>query len=409
MLAANLSFAVRSLRAHRLRSALTMLGIVIGVASVVVMVAVGAGARDRVAAQIRSLGANLIGITPGSLTMSGVRLGRGAAPRLDEADAAAIEAEVPGVVIAAPILYSRVQFTAAAANWQAMVRGVTPGFYVAREWAVADGREMTTEDHDRAAKVVLLGATLRDKLFEGADPIGAVLRVRDVPFTVIGVLERKGQDVHGEDQDDVAFMPLSAARRQILGVNRASPRYVHGVFVKFAPGTSADATMESIADLLRQRHRLPPGRDDSFILRNLAEVAGAEQAATRVLSALLAAVASVSLIVGGIGIMNITLVSVTERTREIGLRLAVGGRGRDILTQFLVEAVTLAVLGGFLGVLVGIVGALAVAALAAWPVVIDVGTVVLALAVAATVGVFFGFYPARRASLLKPIDALRFE
>jgi putative ABC transport system permease protein len=409
MFAANLRFALRALRANRLRSALTMLGIIIGIAAVVVMVAVGAGARARVAAQIRSLGANLIGVTPGSLTMSGVRLGRGTAPQLDEGDAAAIAAEVPGVVVAAPVLYTRVQFTAGPANWQAMVRGVTPDFFIAREWGIADGREMTAEDQDRAAKVVLIGTTLRDKLFEGADPVGAVLRIRDAPFTVAGVLDRKGQDVHGEDQDDTAFVPLSTARRQLIGVNRASPRLVHGVFVKYAEGTSADATMEAMTDLLRQRHRLAPGRDDSFILRNLAEVAGAETAATRVLSNLLAAVASVSLVVGGIGIMNITLVSVTERTREIGLRLAVGARGRDILAQFLVEAVMLAVLGGCLGVLAGIAGALAAAAIAGWPVVIDLGSVVLAVAVAAAVGVFFGFYPARRAARLDPIAALRFE
>jgi putative ABC transport system permease protein len=409
VLAANLKSALRSLRAHRLRSALTMLGIIIGVGAVVTMVAIGGGARERVAAQIRSLGANLIGISQGSLTIGAVRLGAGAAQRLSEADAHAIETEVADIVAVAPLLFGRAQFTVGAANWALTVRGVTPGYFVAREWGVAEGREMTQEDQDRAAKVVLLGATVRDKLFESADPIDAVVRVRDVPFTVIGVLDRKGQNAQGDDQDDIALVPLATARQQLIGANRGSPQFVHGITVKYAEGVPAGAVMAAIADLLSERYRLQPGQEETFLLRNLADVADAEQAATRTLSVLLAAVASVALLVGGIGIMNIMLVSVTERTREIGLRLAVGARGRDILAQFLVEAVTLALLGGGVGALVGIGGALAIAKLAGWPVLVDLGTVLLAVAFAGGVGVFFGFYPARRAAQLDPIAALRYE
>ncbi len=409
MLFASMKVALRSLRAHRLRGALTTLGIIIGVAALVIIVAVGNGARDRIAAQIRSLGANLISINPGSTLMRSVRLASGAAPWLSEDDALAIELEIPGVVVVAPLLYAKAQFTVGASNWAGNIRGVTTNYFTAREWGVTAGREMTPEDASRAAKVVLLGTTMREKLFGEADPVGATVRIRDVPFTIIGLLDRKGQSVWGDDQDDVALVPLTTARRQFIGISRVSPRLVHNISVKFADGASAQQTMAAIHDLLRQRHRLQEGRDDTFEVSNLAEAAEVEQTATRVLSMLLAAVASVSLVVGGIGIMNIMLVTVTERTREIGLRLAVGARERDILAQFLIEAVTLAMLGAGIGVLVGIGGSLIIAAIAAWPVVIDPSAVLIAVAFATTVGVFFGFYPARKAARMNPILALRFE
>jgi putative ABC transport system permease protein len=409
MLSGSVKVAWRSLRAHRLRSALTMLGIVIGVASVVVMVAVGSGARERIAAQIRSLGANLISIHPGSALMKSVRLGSGAAPRLSEDDALAIALEIPGVVVVAPLLYARAQFTVGASNWAGSIRGMTTGYLAAREWGVTSGRELTPEDNRRAAKVVLLGTTMREKLFGEADPVGATVRIRDVPFTVIGLLDRKGQSVWGDDQDDVALVPLTTARRQFIGISRASPRRVHNITVKFAAGASAEATMAAIGDLLRQRHRLQAGQEDSFLVSNLAEAADVEETTTRALSLLLAAVASVSLVVGGIGIMNIMLVTVTERTREIGLRRAVGARQRDVLAQFLVEAVTLALFGGALGAIVGIATAAAVATLVHWHIIIDLSALLLAIGVAGTVGVFFGYYPARTAARLDPIVALRYE
>ena len=407
MRSGSVKVALRSLRAHRLRSALTMLGIIIGVAAVVVMVAVGSGARDRIAAQIRSLGANLISISPGSALMKSVRLGSGAAPRLSEDDALAIELEIPGVVVVAPQLYARAQFTVGA--WAGSIRGVTSGYFTAREWGVTAGREMTPEDNSRAAKVVLLGTTMLEKLFGETDPIGTTVRIRDVPFTVIGLLDHKGQSVWGDDQDDVALVPLTTARQQFVGISRASPRMVHNITVKFTQGASAEDTMAAIRDLLGQRHRLQPGQEESFRVSNLAEAADVEETATRALSLLLAAVASVSLVVGGIGIMNIMLVTVTERTREIGLRLAVGARQRDVLAQFLVEAMTLALLGGALGAIVGIAAAAAIAALVQWHVIIDLGALLLAISVAGTVGVFFGYYPARKAARLDPIVALRYE
>ena len=409
MLVVNVKFALRALRAHRLRSALTMLGVIIGVAALVVMVAVGNGARERVAAQIRSLGANLVAVHQGSLATHGVQRGKGTAQRLSEADAAAIDAEVPDVVAVAPVLLSQVQFTAGPANWRGIATGVTPDYFTSREWHAVDGREITPEDNDRAAKVVLLGATVRNRLFAGRNPVGATVRLREVPFTVIGVMGRKGESIEGDDQDDVALVPLSTARQQLVGINRASPRAVPIIFVKFAPGASARQTMAAIADLLRERHGLRPGQEDSFVLNNLADVGGAERAATHTVSALLAAVALVSLLVGGIGIMNIMLVSVAERTREIGLRMAVGAWPRDILAQFLTEAATLAILGGALGALVGIGGSLAIGHMAGWSVLIDPGTVLLAVAFAGFVGVFFGVFPARRAARLDPIVALRHE
>jgi len=401
--------ALRSLRTHRLRSALAMLGIVVGVGAVVVMTAIGSGARDRIAAQIRSLGANLIIINPGSALMSSVRLGSGAAPRLSEGDARAIELEIPGIVVAAPLLYGRAQFTVGASNWQGSLRGVTTSYLMAREWSITAGREMTPDDDKRAARVALLGTTMREKLFGEIDPIGATIRIRDVPFTVIGLLERKGQSVWGDDQDDLVLMPLKTARQQFIGVSRANPTMVHNLTVKFADGVSAHETMAAVRELLRQRHRLQASQEDSFIVKNLAEAADVESATTRVVSLLLSAVASISLVVGGIGIMNIMLVTVTERTREIGLRLAVGARRRDILAQFLVEAVTLSLMGGIVGAIIGIVTATGIGVLAQWPIVIDLSAVLLSIILASGVGIFFGFYPARKAARLQPVEALRAE
>jgi putative ABC transport system permease protein len=401
--------AIRSLRTHRLRSALTMLGIVIGVAAVVVMHAAGVGAQEKIASQIRSMGASLISIHPGSARMDSVRLGSGEAPALSERDAAAIALEIPDVVIAAPVLYARAQLTLGAQNWQGAVRGAAPDYLAARDWGVAAGRPLTDDDEMRAARVVLLGATMREKLLGEEDALGATIRIRDVPFSVIGVLERKGPSVWGDDQDDVALVPLSTARRHFVGTSRASPRLVHNITVKFAEGASAELIMASITDLLRQRHRLSPGRDDSFTVSNLAEAAELEASTTRVLSILLSAVASIALLVGGIGIMNIMLVTVRERLREIGIRLAVGARNRDILLQFLVEAATLAVFGGLIGAVVGILAAIAVGLFAQWPVVIELSAVLLAVAVAGAVGIFFGYYPARKAALLEPAEALRTE
>jgi putative ABC transport system permease protein len=428
MLLSNLMTALRALRTHRLRSALTTLGIIIGVAAVVAMNAIGSGARERVAEQIRSLGANLISINPGSSLMTSVRLSKASgsssasnsssgvpsaaelqSPRLSEDDAAAIKNEVSGVVAVAPLLYARTAFTVGGSNWMGNMRGVTPNYFVAREWGVSAGREMTPEDDRRAEKVVLLGTTMREKLFEDEDPVGATVRIRDVPFTVIGLLDHKGQDVWGDDQDDVALAPLHTVRRQFLGISPASPKMVHNITVKFADGASAEDIMDSVRDLLRQRHRLQPGQEQTFLVSNLAEAAGVEQMATRTMSLLLAAVASVALVVGGIGIMNIMLVTVAERTHEIGLRLAVGARPRDILLQFLIEATLLALLGGILGAVVGIFLSAVIAQLAGWPAIVSIKSLVLAMAFAGAIGCFFGYHPARKAARMDPIDALRYE
>jgi putative ABC transport system permease protein len=406
---ASFKIAFSSLTNNRLRTTLTMLGVVIGVAAVIVMIAVGAGAQERIAAQIRSLGSNVIGITPGSLTTKSVRLGSKTAANLTEDDATAVRAEIRGIVGVAPQLFTHAHFTVGSANWAGNIHGVTAPYLSVRDWGVADGRELTADDDARAANVILLGDTVRKKLFGDTEPVGTMMRVAGAPFTVVGVLARKGLSVWGEDQDDVVLMPLRTARLQLVGVNLASPRLVHGISIKFANGLSAKQIIAQINDLLRQRHQIRPAEEDTFIVRDLHEVATAEQTAIDALSITLAAIAFVSLMVGGIGIMNIMLVSVTERTREIGLRLAVGARQRDILAQFLVEALTLAAFGGAIGVVVGILASAAVAHMAGWPVVIDLSTGLMAVVVAGLVGVFFGLYPARRAAQLDPIVALSFE
>ncbi len=408
-LGASVRIAVRALRVNGLRSALTVLGIVIGVGAVITMVAVGDGARARVAEQIRSLGSNLIIVLPGTVTAGGVRLGQGTQSTLTEDDARAIQREVPGVEVAAPSLRGTGQVVYGNVNWSTVVQGVTPEYLDARDWGVAAGRPLAAEDLDGAAKVALLGQTVASTLFGEGDPIGQVIRIRKVPFTVVGVLDRKGQSTQGQDQDDVVLIPLSTARTRVLGGNAASPRAVGTILVKVGSGGAMDEVEQGIAGLLRQRHRLQPEQEDDFWLRNLSDVLQSQEAASRVLTTLLAAVASVSLLVGGIGIMNIMLVSVTERTREIGLRMAVGARSRDVLAQFLVEALTLSLVGGAVGIALGLAGAGLLARLAGWRTLVRPEAIALAFSFAGAVGVVFGYYPARRASRLRPIEALRYE
>jgi len=408
-IAASIRIALRALRVNKLRSSLTMLGIIIGVAAVITMISVGAGAQARVEDQIRSLGSNLIIVLPGSVTSGGVRMGAGSRASLTEDDASAIQREIADVVAAAPALRGTGQVVAGNNNWSTVFFGVTLEYFEARNWVIASGKGFEPGDISGSAKVVLLGETVARNLFGDADPIGQVVRVRKVPMQVIGVLERKGQSLQGQDQDDVMLMPISTARNRVLGGNLAKLRSVGSISIKVREGAHMAEVESEIRSLLRQRHRLQQGQDDDFTLRNLSEVLSAREESSRVMTLLLAAVASVSLLVGGIGIMNIMLVSVAERTREIGLRMAVGARARDILTQFLVEAITLAMIGGFLGVVLGLGGSYAVSELADWRVELHPEAIVLAVSFAAAIGIFFGFYPARKASRLLPIEALRYE
>ena len=399
--------AFDALRLNKLRSALTMLGIIIGVAAVIAMMAVGEGAREKVVAQIKSLGANLLVVMPGNITQGGVRLGAGAASTLTDEDAAAITREVPIVQVTAPYIRGGGQIVAGGVNWATAVFGIDLGWFEAREWDVESGRAFSPDELARGAQIALIGQTVAGALFSGASSIGEEIRIRNVPFLVIGVMSKKGQSTMGQDQDDVIFVPLNAARHRVLGRNLANARAVGSIFVKVREGESLGEAEEEIKSLLRQRHRLQAHQDDDFSIRNLADVAATREASARTLALLLAAVAGVSLAVGGIGIMNIMLVSVTERTREIGLRLAVGARPRDILRQFLAEATALSIIGGAVGVLSGSAAAFIIAQTAGWPLQIEVQSVILAVAFSGLVGVFFGWYPAHRASRLDPIQALR--
>jgi putative ABC transport system permease protein len=401
--------ALRSLRANKLRSALTALGIIIGVAAVITMLAVGEGTRLKVAEQLNSLGSNLMVIWPGTVTASGVRLGAGSRNTLTETDAAAIADEIAGVLAAAPALRGTGQIVHGNLNWSSVIFGITPDYLVAREWRIARGRALDDNDLRSSAKVAVVGQTVADMLFGGTDPTGQVIRVRFVPFTIVGLLERKGQSYTGQDQDDIVLIPLTTARGRVLGQAQGRQRTVGQISVKMRDGSDMRAAEAEVRELLRQRHRLQPDQDDDFNIRNLSEIVEAEQEASRVLSSLLAAVASVSLLVGGIGIMNIMLVSVTERTREIGIRLAVGARPRDILAQFLAEAVILSLVGALVGIALGVGGTLALAHFAGWEVVLRPEAILLAVASASAVGVFFGWYPSRKAARMTPIDALRYE
>lgn len=401
--------ALSAIGANALRSALTMLGIIIGVAAVIAMVAIGSGARERVDSQIKSLGANLAIIQAGNVTQGGVRLGAGASSTLTDEDARAVATEVEDVVAAASVITTRAQAVYAGTNWSTTITATDLDFFTAREWGLAEGRLFEPEELRRGEIVAVIGQTVARNLFGESDPLDQMFRIRNVPFKVIGVMAGKGQSALGQDQDDVIFVPLDTGRRRIVGRNYARDRSVQTIMVKFASEAAINPGIEQTRALLRQRHRLPEEQEDDFTIRNLTEIANTATAAASTLSWLLAAVAGVSLLVGGIGIMNIMLVSVTERTREIGLRLAVGARQRDVLSQFLIEATTLATIGGAAGIALGIGAATAIARFAGWPFVIAPQTILIAVGVSGLIGVFFGFYPARQAARLDPIEALRRE
>ena len=391
---ATLRVAMNALRVNLLRSVLTMLGIIIGVAAVITMLAVGAGAELRIQEQIKSLGSNLMIITAGARTSNGVRIGTGVTPDLTEDDATAIAREVSEVEAVAPTYRGSAQVVNGNANWATQVFGITPDYFVVRNWSLESGRMFEPAELSGAGKVALIGQTVARELFGDSDPMDQTIRIKNVPVTIVGVLSRKGQNMTGN---------------RIVGVEAGKPRQVGMIQLKVFDGESMSEAEDKIRSLLRQRMRTAEAQPDPVTVRNMTEMLQAQEESSRVMAMLLAAVASVSLIVGGIGIMNIMLVSVTERTREIGLRLAVGARSRDILTQFLVEAVTLSVLGGLIGIALGVAGSWFIAEIAGWQTQLSTASIILSVSFSAFVGIFFGFYPARKAASLLPIQALRYE
>jgi len=403
-----MKIAFRALRVNKLRSALTMLGIIIGVGAVIAMVAVGSGATARIQQQIASIGSNIVQIQPGYQNTGGVKSGSGNAQTLTQDDARAVSEEIPSVAHAAPIARGNVQVVFGNNNWGTQAQGTTPEYLTIRDITVAEGESFTQADVDSSNKVALLGKTVADSLFNGDDPIGQIIRIKKVPFTVVGVLTPKGTSVVGQDQDDVIILPISSAKKKVIGGRQNNINTVNQIIVQALPGQTALAASQ-IESLLRQRHRLQANQDNDFDVRNMEEILKAQESSAQVMAILLASIASVSLVVGGIGIMNIMLVSVTERTKEIGLRQAVGAKTRDILSQFLVEAVTLSVLGGTIGILFGVTASLLISYLAEWRTLVSPLAIISAFLFSALVGVFFGYYPARKAAYLDPIEALRYE
>jgi putative ABC transport system permease protein len=398
-----------SLRSNLMRSVLTALGIIIGVAAVIAMVAVGSGAEHRVQTVIQNLGTNLLIVLNGSSTSGGRRSGYGTKPSLTEDDAVALGREIDGVALAGASVRGSGQVIYGNSNWSTFFRGVTNDYLDAREWVVAKGRGFNAPEQRAAAKVVLLGKTVAENLFGDADPVGQTVRINRVPFTVAGVLAAKGQTPFGSDQDDVAFMPLSTAKKRVLGGRQVRGDSVAEITVKAQSAEQVGEVEEKVKELLRRRHKIRNGQPDDFYVRNLAQMLEARAESSRIMSILLASVAGVSLIVGGIGIMNIMLVSVTERTGEIGLRMALGARSRDVMAQFVIEAVSLSIVGGMVGIVLGVAGSLGLAYLGEWPMLIETEAIVMAVAFSAAIGIFFGYYPARKAAALDPIIALRRE
>ncbi|MDH5641076.1 MAG: ABC transporter permease [Nitrospira sp.] len=400
--------AIRILSRNRLRAGLTILGIVIGVGAVIAMVSIGEGAKAAVAKRVASMGTNVIIILPGSMTTGGVRGGHGGAVTLTTSDGVDLKKRIPILSETAWAKREVMQIVNGNKNWNGMVNGISPSYLTIRDWSFISGGPFTQQDVDTAARVALVGRTVADNLFDpGEEPVGAVIRIKNIPFRIVGVLTPKGQSSQGTDQDDIIFIPFSTAERKVFGTY-----FLGSVGALFAsterPEDLARAEVQ-IRETLRLRHRLQPGQDDDFFIRTQVDIGKVQEGTSETLTFMLFAIASVSLLVGGIGIMNILLVSVTERTREIGVRMAVGAKRRHILMQFLIEAVTLSVVGGSVGIVVGILGAQVTTAVAGWPTIISTDIVVSAFAFSVAVGLFFGLYPANKASRLKPIDALRYE
>lgn len=401
--------AINALRVNLLRSVLTTLGIVIGVASVIILVAVGTGASSEVDRQIKALGTNMLVIFPGSMRSMGRAQGAGTDLPLSEVDVAAIRDKVQGVVGISGQLNETAPLVRGNTNWSTTVSGIHADYLFVRDWPVESGRDITVGDVRSGARVAVIGKTVAKEIFPDEDPLGATVRITNVPFEIVGVLPSKGQSAMGRDQDDIVLVPITTARARISGRTQVQNDRVGIVHVKIDTGADMAEAQEEIESLLRQRRANSRGNQDTFSVRNLAETMKARSEVLTTMSYLLAATSVISLIVGGIGIMNIMLVSVTERTREIGLRMAVGGRRRDILQQFLVEAVSLCILGGVIGIIIGVLASTAIAFVADWPILVSPSVLAGALAAAAATGICFGLFPARRAAYLNPIDALRSE
>jgi putative ABC transport system permease protein len=398
--------AFRALVRNKMRAALTMLGIIIGVSAVIAMVSIGQGASASVQAQIESIGTNLLFVSAGAQNVGGVRSGTGdsGTNTLTVEDLEAIKREVPSVSMVTPAVNARAQLVAGNMNWNTSVQGVSEQYPDVRKWNVQSGAFFTDADVRTAARVIVIGQTIADNMFPGQDPVGQTLRVSNLPFRVVGVMVRKGQDQGGRDQDDTAFAPYTTVQKKVLGSPRVQIAYVSAI--------SEDATytaQSQIGDLLRQRHKLTASEPDDFTVRNMTDIAEAANETSKTMTILLACIAGVSLLVGGIGIMNIMLVSVTERTREIGIRMAIGARSSAVRSQFLIESIVLSLTGGTVGIILGIVLSLAIPAMLGWPTLVSMMAIVGSVIFSVAVGVFFGYYPARKAASLDPIEALRYE
>jgi putative ABC transport system permease protein len=399
-----LKVATQSILKNKMRTFLTMLGIVIGVAAVIVMVAVGYGAQESIQKQIGSLGTNMIMIMPGASASGGVNQGAATFNRLTPADYEKLQRESILLNAVSPVVFTQAQAISGAGNWRTRIQGVSTDYQTIRDWPVDQGTFFTEPDLRSARKVAILGSTVAKALFPGSDPIGQQMQIRDVPFVVMGVLRSKGQSAGGQDADDIILVPFTTAQGRLSGRQR-----VNQIIGSTSSAQDVPAAQEEIRSILRESHKLGEGDDDDFTIRNQDEIAAAASSTTKVMTLLLAAIASISLLVGGIGIMNIMLVSVTERTREIGIRMAIGARGSDVLTQFLIESVAISMLGGLIGVVIGFGGAAIVGRVTGWTTSTPPEAVAVAVVFSAAVGVFFGFYPARQAASLNPIQALRYE